>query len=136
MLGFGEAVRLYLDSLTETGGKDLDMKRYRLRMHLCPFFGDKPLSRVTTFDVERYTKKRLDAGAAPGSINRELAALSHMFTKGVEWKWLDHKPAAITRLEEDNRRITYLTHRANCAALKCCEGRPKLAGLPLHRHWP
>ena len=105
MLGFGEAVRLYLDSLTETGGKDLDMKRYRLRMHLCPFFGDKPLSRVTTFDVERYTKKRLDAGAAPGSINRELAALSHMFTKGVEWKWLDHKPAAITRLEEDNRRI-------------------------------
>jgi integrase len=108
-LTFSEAAQRYTDRLAETGGKDLDMKRYRLRAHLCPFFTDKPLSRVTTFDVERYKKKRIEASATPGSVNRELATLSHLFTKAVEWKWLDHRPASIKRLSEDRGRITYLT---------------------------
>jgi integrase len=108
-LTFSEAAQRYTDRLAETGGKDLGMKRYRLRAHLCPFFTDKPLSRVTTFDVERYKKKRIEASAAPGSVNRELATLSHLFTKAVEWKWLDHRPASIKRLSEDRGRITYLT---------------------------
>ena len=108
-LTFSEAAQRYTDRLAETGGKDLGMKRYRLRAHLCPFFTDKPVSRVTTFDVDRYKKKRLEAGAAPGSVNRELATLSHLFTKAVEWKWLNHRPASIKRLSEDRGRITYLT---------------------------
>jgi len=45
----------------------------------------------------------------PGTINRELAALSHLFTKAVEWGWLEHRPAAIKRLKENSGRITYLT---------------------------
>jgi integrase len=108
-LTFSEAAQRYTDGLAETGGKDLGMKRYRLRAHLCPFFTDKPLSRVTTFDVERYKKKRIEASAVPGSVNRELATLPHLFTKAVEWKWLDHRPASIKRLSEDRGRITYLT---------------------------
>ncbi|MCZ6469771.1 MAG: site-specific integrase, partial [Gammaproteobacteria bacterium] len=43
------------------------------------------------------------------SINRELAALSHLFSKSIEWKWMNHKPATIKRLKEDAGRITYLT---------------------------
>ena len=74
-----------------------------------PFFKDKPLGNITNFDIERYKKSRLDEGAAPGTINRELAALSHLFTKAVEWRWLDNKPATIKRLKEDRGRITYLT---------------------------
>ncbi|MFM2274042.1 MAG: hypothetical protein RL702_3107, partial [Pseudomonadota bacterium] len=30
---------------------------------------------------------------SPSTINRELAALSHLFSKAVEWGWVDHRPA-------------------------------------------
>jgi len=51
----------------------------------------------------------LDIGTAPGTINRELAVLSHLFTKAREWRWINHKPAIIKRLKENPGRIIYLT---------------------------
>ena len=81
----------------------------RLKYHLKPFFTDKPLSKISTFDIERYKKQRLAEPAANETINRELAVLSHLFTKAVEWKLIDFKPATIKRLKEDSGRITYLT---------------------------
>ncbi len=109
VLGFRQAAERYLAMLTQEGGKDLVMKRQRLSLHLVPFLKDKPLANITSFDVERYKKTRLEEGAAPGTVNRELAALSHLFTKAVEWRWLDHKPTIIKRLKEDRGRVTYLT---------------------------
>jgi hypothetical protein len=35
------------------------------------------LDPITSFTVERYQKKRIDAGSANGTVNRELATLSH-----------------------------------------------------------
>ncbi len=109
VLGFRQAAEKYLVMLTQEGGKDLVMKRQRLNLHLVPFLKDKPLGNITSFDVERYKKTRREKGAAPGTVNRELAALSHLFTKAVEWRWLDHKPTIIKRLKEDRGRVTYLT---------------------------
>ena len=124
-LGFCDAADKYLEKLALEGGKDLKMKRYRLEMHLKPFFNGTSLSKISTFDVERYKKHRLEEDVQrnvmkngtklykgktkPGTINRELAALSHLFTKGLEWGWLEHKPAVIKRLKEEGGRITYLT---------------------------
>jgi site-specific recombinase XerD len=85
------------------------MKRRRLDLHLVPFFKYKPLPRITSFDIERYKKARLEQGAKVGTINRELGALSHLFTKAVEWAWLDSRPAKIKRFPEDQGRIVYLT---------------------------
>jgi integrase len=94
-------------------------------MHLSPFFGNTPLTKITSFDVERYKKQRgaekamrpngpggkpiYGDNTKPATINRELAALSHLLNKAVEWGWLDHKPATIKRLKEHSGRITYLT---------------------------
>lgn len=108
-LGFRKAADEYLIKLDQEGGKDIKSKTRRLKHHLKPFFADKPIAKITTFDIERYKKSRLDTKAANGTVNRELAALSHLFSKAVEWKWLNHKPAAIKRLKEDSGRITYLT---------------------------
>jgi integrase len=124
-LSFTEAADKYLVKLEQEGGKDLKMKRYRVELHLKPFFGNTPLSKIRTSDVERYKKQRLEEDAQhntlkdgtplykgktkPGTINRELAALSHLFTKAVEWGWLLHKIANIPRLKENSGRITYLT---------------------------
>ncbi len=109
VLRFGEATEKYLVKLEQENGKDIPKKRARLGLHLVPFLHSKPLSQISTFDVERYKKHRLNEGAAPGTINRELAALSHLFNKAIEWKWIDYRPAQIKRLKEDKGRITYLT---------------------------
>ena len=108
-LGFREASQKYLAKLEEEGGKDIPKKRQRLEHHLESFFNDKPLVKIATFDVERYKKHRQEQKAASGTINRELAVLSHLFSKAVEWQWINHKPATIKRLKEDSGRITYLT---------------------------
>jgi hypothetical protein len=47
-LGFAEAAGQYLIKLAEEGGKDLKMKRYRLTMHMSPFFDNTPLSKIST----------------------------------------------------------------------------------------
>jgi len=61
--GFAEAADKYMSKLAQEDGKDLKMKRYRLVMHLKPFFGNLPLSKIHTFDVERYKKQRLEEDA-------------------------------------------------------------------------
>lgn len=126
-LGFADAADKYLVKLEQEGGKDLVMKRRRLSLHLVPFFGDTPLSKISGFDIERYKKQRLQeiaipGGAkqkpkdetklkttSPGTVNRELAALSHLFNKAIEWGWIDRRPARIKRFSEAQGRIIYLT---------------------------
>ena len=109
-IGFRQASEKYLQKLESEGGSDIAKKQQRLELHLRPFFSDKPLAKITTFDVERYKKHRQEEKAANGTINRELAVMSHLFTKAVESHWIGHKPATIKRLEEDKGRITYLTN--------------------------
>lgn len=127
VLSFSSAVEKYLIKLDEEGGKDLIMKRRRFSLHLVPFFGDMSLSKISNYDIERYKKKRLQEIAvrggvarkplnnsqgkttSPGTVNRELAALSHLFNKAIEWGWIDRRPATIKRFKEEQGRITYLS---------------------------
>lgn len=108
ILRFDRAGELYLAKLEEEGGKDLKMKKMRLNHNLIPFFKDKPLAQITSFDIERFKKKRVDSGVTQGTVNRDLAVISHLFSKGIEWGWLDHRPTRIKRFKENPGRITYL----------------------------
>lgn len=108
-LSFSEAAEQYQKRLKETGGKDLKSKKHRLKDHLNPFFGSQSLFKIVSFDVECYKKRRLDQQAPPSTINRELAVLSHLMYKAVEWGWLSHRPCSIKKFPEKNGRITYLT---------------------------
>jgi len=137
-LTFSDAAEKYLVKLALEDGKDLKMKAYRLNMHLAPFFGEMQLVKMSTFDVERYKKQRAGEVVVrpngpggkpshggetnPATINRELAALSHLFSKAVEWGWVDHRPATIKRLKEHSGRITYLTVEQIGRLLKVAEG--------------
>ncbi|MCL2021540.1 MAG: site-specific integrase [Betaproteobacteria bacterium] len=139
-LSFRDAVVKYLERLKESGGKDLKMKTARLNHHLVPFFGDMPLSKVNTFSVERYKRQRQQepvmdryGGKAierapkkititkPGTINRELAALSHLFNKAIEWGWIEHRLAKITHFQEGHGRITYLTAEQVVRLVECAK---------------
>lgn len=106
---FKEAAEKYLERQVAEGAKNLKKKQHHLRLHIISFFGELPLNKITNFNIEQYKKLRLAKGAKHTTINRELSVLSHLFTKAVEWNWLDIKPATIKRLKEEQTRITYLT---------------------------
>jgi integrase len=106
---FDEAAKKYLEKLINEGGKDIPKKTYRLKNHVTPYFKNIPFAKITTSQIERYKKMRLDNNAKPSTINRELAVISHLFNKAVEWGWLEHKPCKTSKLKEDNKKIVYLT---------------------------
>jgi integrase len=108
-LGFREAAVRYLDALEREGGKNIRVKARQLKQHLTPFFGDRPLSQIATLDIERFKRERRRAEAAPATVNRELAVISHLFNKALEWGWLKAAPARIRRFGEGAGRIVYLT---------------------------
>ncbi len=115
-MGFEEAARRYIDRLRDEDGKNINAKIRQLGQHLTPFFGRKPIGKIETFDIERYKKARRAAGAAMATVNRELAVISHLLNKAVEWKWIKAKTVKIVRFKEENSRIVYLTDN-QCAAL-------------------
>ncbi len=106
---FPEAARDYIDRLRAENGKNINSKERQLIQHIIPFFRNQSLAAVTTDDVERYKQRRLGEGAAPATINRELAVLSHMANKALEWKWFAAKPYVVRRYKESNGRINFLT---------------------------
>lgn len=108
-LSFADAGARYIVKLKEEGGRTIERKERQLAMHLNPFFGQKPLSKVVTFDIARYRKHRTTQGASPATINREMAVVSHLFSKAIEWGWIQHRPAKIERYRENTGRIVYLT---------------------------
>jgi hypothetical protein len=91
-----------LHRLAVEGGKDLMAKRRRIEQPLIPFFGKMPLPNIGIADIERYKGLRRQetairggqrvkpkdesklAKTRPGTVNRELAAQSHLLHKTVE----------------------------------------------------
>jgi site-specific recombinase XerD len=120
-LTLATAALLYLDRLDQEGGKEIERKRQRLEQCLVPFLGKVQMGQITSFDIEKHrlaqsiqSRKKLQPGQTsptnrPATVNRELATLSHLLNKAVEWGWIERPPAKIRKLKEDNGRIVFLT---------------------------
>jgi integrase len=108
-LAFSAAADAYTRRLEDSGGKNIKTKRRQLRMYLKPYFGVMRLDAITDFSIEKYKKRRLDQRAAEATVNRELATLSHLLNRAVEWKWLDRLPARPKKFAEGVGRIIALT---------------------------
>ena len=108
-LNFGNAADEYVERLEQAGGKNLKVKRGQLRMYLKPYFGTMRLDGISSFAIEKYKKRRTEAGAAAATVNRELATLSHLLNRAVEWKWLDRLPVRPQKFVENASRIIALT---------------------------
>jgi integrase len=106
----------YISRLEESGGRNVTIKRRHFHLYLKPFFGTMRLDAVSTFTVDRYRKRRGGEGASPATINREIATLSHFYTKALEWKWIDRRPCKLAKAKEPGGRIIALTGE-QCDAL-------------------
>lgn len=80
-------------------------------VHLTVSFGKMRASAITTDKIKAYITKRREAGAANGTINRELGALKRMFRLALQ-----HTPPKVARaphfpmLEERNIRSGFFEH--------------------------
>ncbi len=71
---------------------------------------DKPLGDLNAWVIEKWRSRRLKAGTAPATVNRDLAALKAALAKAVEWGALSAHPLQTVKLRKvDNKRVRYLT---------------------------
>jgi integrase len=89
----------------------------RIRLHLEPAFGDRLMADITATEIAAYVDARRAAGAKPGTVNRELNVLSHMFTLCVQQQQLLFKPH-IPHLRERNARAGFFERAAFFAVLR------------------
>jgi len=78
--------------------------------HLTPFFKGKAIDKLSGFDVERFKKARTGEKAQPGTINKELTALSSMLNHMVKWGKLRANPLAgkITKFPDIPNKLRFL----------------------------
>lgn len=62
--------------------------------HLKPFFGGFLASRITTEKLIEYRNERLEAGASPTTVNKELSILRSIFHHGLN----DYTPSKVSRV--------------------------------------
>jgi integrase len=92
-------------------------------------FNGLPLRRFTPMLLEQYQTERMQKGNKPATINRHIATIKHMFTKAVEWYMVEEETLKRIRkvklLEENNRRLRYLSKEECQALIKACQGDTK-----------
>lgn len=91
------------------GLRSLDTARGRVA-HLCAFFGGDRAVDIMTDRIRSYQAHRLHETATAGTVNRETAALSRMFTLAVKGGRLSARPAFPARLEENPPRQGFFEH--------------------------
>lgn len=106
---FDELAEDYLTDYRINGKVVRDARRYV--NHLEPFFGGMRVTSITTDRIKHYVNKRLDIGAANGTINRELSALKRMLNLGAQQSppKVDRVPF-IQMLKENNVRKGFFEH--------------------------
>lgn len=100
---------------------EADRVRIILDRHILPFFGanrpaegqpfagGKKIASVKQLHVEEYVARRQAEGAAPSTVNKEVARLRHLCNKAIAWGEISRNPCAgLHHLKEPPARVAYL----------------------------
>ena len=117
---FEEYAKQYLD-YSKANKAPSSKRRDSLSIkHLGSAFDGRYLFDITPHMIEKYKAKRLEH-VSPASVNRELACLKHMYTKAIEWGYVNASPAKGVRFfKEPPGRLRYLQPEAVEALLRAC----------------
>ena len=105
---------------------------------LIPWFGERDAKKITTEDIEAFKEERsgaarkvrigdgkikdLKVAVRPATVNRNLSALSALFTFGIKRKRVKENPCAhVERLREDNKRDRFLSKEEISRLLSECK---------------
>lgn len=97
---FNELADMY-KTWTRTNKKSWKTDFGRLKgMQAC--FGRNLIELISSQDVERYKKMRVDEGVKHSTVNKSLQILSRIFSLAIEWDYLKHNPCrVVTKFSEE-----------------------------------
>ena len=102
-------LNLLLKDYRDQDRSSLYTVQLRVEKHVRPAFGKLKASKLTTGHIRDYKEMRRVAGAAAGTVNREIAALRRAYNLGaVEDPPLVYRVPRILSLKEDNVREGFL----------------------------
>ena len=87
---------------------------------LAESFGDRYLSEITCEIIEAHKERRLQS-VKPATVNKELAALKHLYTLAMKWKYVSRNPVKeVKLLKEPPGRLRYLLPEQYYRLLHAC----------------
>ena len=112
----------YLSEYARANKKPSTVKRNeRSRDQLKPYFGSRPIGAITADQAEQFKSKRLELGAKPATVNRDIDFLRSAIKKAVEWGYLAFNPlTGVKHLAEDNERMWALSDDEEAKLLEDC----------------
>jgi len=110
----GEAAKRLIAHLSELGRKRSTLASYEscVRVHLVPFFGGRPLHRITRDQVEAFIALKTREGLSPKSILNYLGILHAVFAFAERRGLVSGNPCKLVdrpRVQSGNGRIRFLT---------------------------
>jgi integrase len=105
-LSFEAAAREIVQEYRSNGRRSLHTVELRIAKHLRAAFGGRAMAAIRTSDIRAFVARRQAAGAAAGSINRDLVILKRMFTLAMQSEALRTRPY-IPLLKENNVRTGF-----------------------------
>jgi integrase len=102
----------HLEHVLERKPTTIQDYRIMLAAHLEPFFGGKPLERVSADDVLAYIKAKTRAGLSMKTITNHLSFLHSIFSFAIKRRWTTANPVAAVdrpRTGDSDPDIRFLT---------------------------
>jgi integrase len=106
---FEDLTGLLIQDYSVRGLRSAETTEFRMK-RLRAFFGMDRAIDITPTRLRAYQAARLEDGAQPGTINRELAALHRAFRLAVKAGLLTTCPSFPERLEENTPRQGFFEH--------------------------
>lgn len=118
----GPAFARYLEICKTNGGKADPKYKERHRDRWIETLGETfRLGLFSELAIEKHKSRRVAAGKAPGTVNRELVTIKHFLNRCVDWGWLPKRPKVVLLVEppprvrwlSDDERAALATELAN-----------------------
>jgi hypothetical protein len=94
-MDIAEAGARWLVHLEAVGRRKSTLMDYEsaVRIHLVPFFDNRPIAKITAADVERFMVSKRAEGRSPKSVRNWLGVLHSLLTYAEKREWILSNPA-------------------------------------------